>query len=189
MGKTIFAFITGPMFSGKTEELLRIAHRYEIAGKKILVLKPKKDKRFGKGVISTHNNRSVVARDIKSFEDIYPIVSNHAEGFDAIFIDEIQFVEDVKIESIRYIVEQLKIDLFVCGLTLDSFRNPFPNMWSILPYAEIKQLHSVCNYCGDFSALFTYRKGQESTEQVFVGGKNEYSAICQTCLMKMDGYS
>lgn len=187
MEQTKFVFITGPMFSGKTEELLRIEHRYTIAGKRTLTLKPKKDGRFGEGVITTHNKRSVVARDIKNFDDIFPIIANRADTIDAVFIDEIQFIDNVSIESIRYMVEQLRTDLYVSGLTLDSFRNPFPNMMSILPYADIKQLHSVCNFCGNLYARYTHRKTQESTDQVFVGGKDEYSAICQNCQIKMDG--
>jgi len=189
MDRSRFVFITGPMFSGKTEELLRIAHRYEIAGKTVLKVKPKKDGRFGEDVICTHNNNAVVAKDIRKFEDIFPIISNYAGEFDAIFIDEIQFIEEVKIEAIRYLVEELGINLFVCGLTLDSYRDPFQNMWAILPYAEIVQLEAVCSFCGCFAAKYTHRKTEKTTEQVFIGGKDEYCATCLPCLLKTDGYS
>jgi thymidine kinase len=181
-----FTFITGPMFCGKTEELIRIATRYTIANKRVLVFKPKKDKRYGTGVICSHNQKALLAHEITSFHDILPKIHNHIKGYQGIFVDEIQFINDVNITEIRNITDHLGINLYVAGLTLDSFRVPFEGVLPILPYAEIIYLESVCNFCGSFSAKYTYRKSEESTEQLFVGGKEAYCAICANCLKQKE---
>lgn len=181
-----FILITGPMFSGKTEELLRIANRYQIAGKHILVLKPKKDKRYGENVVVTHDNNGVAATEIISLLDVFPLLENHRRKYDAIFIDEFQFLQDVDIDLVRDIVEVRGISLYVSGLVLDSFREPFSSMVKILPYANILQLNAVCNFCGGFSAKYTYRKTKSDESQILIGGKNLYSAICLDCLLKRE---
>jgi len=179
-----FVFITGPMFSGKTEELLRIKNRYSIANKPHLLFKPKKDQRYGKCIVQTHNSHAIVALEIKKFDDIFPYIANSREKIEAVFIDEIQFIESVSVDIIRELTENQGIKLYVCGLTLDSFRNPFPNMKHILPYSKIIQLTSVCSFCGDLNAEYTYRKNSENTKQVFIGASSEYSAICHNCIEK-----
>lgn len=176
------AFITGPMFCGKTEELIRIATRYTIAGKCILVVKPKKDQRYGDGVICSHNYKALKAREIIKLEDVLPMINNYNMGYEGLFIDELQFIENVQIDTIRTITEAYGIDFFAAGLTLDSFRVPFPEVEKILPYSEITQLKSVCDFCGCFSAIYTYRTIEGSKEQTLVGGKETYCAICSTCL-------
>ena len=179
-----FVFITGPMFCGKTEELLKTAKIYRIAGKDVLVCKPKSDDRYISGSVCTHDKVSMSATELSSFNDILPILHNNAGRYSAVFVDEVQFVADVKIETIRLITEGLGIDLFVCGLTLDSFREPFEVSSAILPYAEVKQLVAVCDFCKEFNAEYTYRVSAESTDQVFVGGKESYCASCKTCYME-----
>lgn len=180
-------FITGPMFCGKTEELLRLAKRYEIANKKILVFKPGIDIRYGDDVICSHNKKARTAISIKKFDDIFPYIFNSYQKVDAIFIDEIQFVEEITFDKIKYITEDVGIPIYSAGLTLDSFRVPFPNVMALLPWAEIKQLESVCTFCDSFSAKYTYRLSTKDN-QILVGGIEEYCAICSTCLKKKESY-
>jgi len=181
-----FKFITGPMFCGKTEELIRIATRYSIANKSVLICKPKKDDRYGKGVICSHNEKALQAQEIDKLEDILPKLYNYHGGYDAVFVDEIQFVKEVDISIIRGITEDLNINFYASGLTLDSFRVPFDEILNILPYAEILQLTSVCIFCGSFSAIYTCRNDETQKEQVLVGGKEVYSAICANCHQKRE---
>jgi len=182
----IFKFITGPMFCGKTEELIRIATRYTIANKRVLICNPKRDKRFGSGVICSHNEKALQSHEISTIQDVFPKIHNYKPGIDGIFIDEIQFVKDLNIKDIRNITEGWGIDLYVAGLTLDSFREPFPEILNILPFADILHLESVCDFCGSFSARYTYRKDVGHKEQLFVGGKESYCAICSNCLNKKE---
>lgn len=185
----IFKFITGPMFCGKTEELIRVATRYTIADKNVLLCSPKKDNRFGGGVICSHTKKTLQSEEIIKFADLLPRIANKRFCVEGIFIDEIQFIEDVNIEEIRYITEELGIDLYVAGLTLDSFRVPFPEVLNILPYADILHLESVCDICGSFSARYTYRNPEASTKQQLIGGKEMYCAICSNCLKIKEGFN
>ena len=178
-----FIIITGPMFGGKTEELLRIANRYSIAGKNIVLVTPKKDTRYGVGTVCTHNKQGVQAKTISSIEDIFPIISNSYKKIDAIFIDELQFVENLNIKDIRHITETCGISIYASCLILDSFRNPFSGIDSILPYAEIKYLKAVCDLCGNFEAVYTYRFSNDG-EQFMLGGKEQYCALCKGCYFK-----
>ena len=175
------------MFCGKTEELIRVATRYTIANKRVLVCNPKKDKRYGTGVICSHNEKALQSHSITKLQDILPKIHNHRQGYDGIFIDEVQFVENLDIKDIRYVTEELGIDLYFSGLTLDSFRDPFPEIIKILPYADVLHLEAVCDFCGSFTAKYTYRLTTTSKEQLFVGGKESYCAICADCLIKEEG--
>jgi len=182
-GKAVF--ITGPMFCGKTEELIRIAHRYKIADKNTLILKKRGENRYGENVIVTHNNRAIKAKEINSFTEVFPVISNMAtyREINAVFIDEVQFIKDITKDNINH-VTKLGINLYMSGLTLDSFQLPFSEIIGFLPYVDIVQLESVCNFCGRFNAKYTFRNFKENTEQIFVGGIDSYKAICASCLNK-----
>jgi thymidine kinase len=182
-----FTFIVGPMYSGKTEELIRIASRYKIAKKNIKSFKPKLDTRHGKDVIVSHNQKALAAKDIVNFEDIFPTIHNHSMDIDAIFVDEIQFVKRISVSQLLYLTDELGIDVFCSGLLLDSFRNKFEGACRILPYAtEVRMLKSVCSTCGDFNATYTHRKNESnvSGEQVLIGDSSIYSALCPKCFHK-----
>jgi thymidine kinase len=179
-----FNLITGPMFSGKTEELLRIANLYKIANKKILICKPKKDDRYGESVVCTHSNTACTAKDITYVRDIFPVLANSFDSYDAIFIDEFQFLEDVDMKDIFVLTEEYKVDVYVCGLVLDSFRKPFESMEKILPYASVTEFCAVCDNCGNFEGKYTFRLGN-SCDQVYLGGKDTYNALCKDCFLKL----
>lgn len=181
-------FISGPMFSGKTEELLRIANRYVIAGEHILMYKPKRDDRYGEGVIKTHNNKAMVAQEIKSLYSINTDLANRSLGNNplpaAIFIDEVQFLDSSDIDVfLTEVVDKCKVNVYCCGLLLDSYRIPFQTSEKLLVHAtKIKMCTAVCNRCGCFDAIYTYRKPEAgSSDQVLIGGSDMYQALCADC--------
>lgn len=181
-------FITGPMFSGKTSELLRIFSNYDVAKKRALIVKPFKDSRYGKDVVKTHEGFVITAKNIVSIKDVFPILSNAELAglpIEAVFVDEAQFIEDLCKETIFLITETYKCNLYMSGLTLDSFREPFPNIIPVLPFVTIKQLTAVCSFCGSFNAVFTVRNSIDNSEQVFIGGIKEYSASCRSCFERL----
>jgi thymidine kinase len=180
-----FTFIYGPMFSGKTEELLRIGKRYEIGRKSVVYFKPASDNRYGTNVIITHSKLAKPAREIVSFEDVYPVVQN--ELCHAILIDEIQFLTPPKQEHLFYLMDSLGIDIVASGLVLDANRTPFPTSTFLLPYVDIHiKLESVCNACGNFDAMYTQLKaGSFKTGQVLIGGSELYRALCKNCYANM----
>ena len=174
-------FYTGPMFSGKTESLIKTAKRYTIANKKILVFKPIMDNRYGDSVICTHDSYATPAISINSFLDVFPHISNKPENYlSAIFVDEIQFIPEITFENIRTILN-LGIDIYLAGLILCCKRNVFANVEKILPYLEVVYNNAVCMSCGSFDAKYTYRKDTKNATVLVVGGTDQYMSLCFTC--------
>lgn len=185
-----FYFYTGPMFSGKTEELLRIRNLYVIADKNVLTFTPKKDTRGGTGFLLSHANKAVKATPITHVADVYPEIENYPGNIDAIFIDEIQFIslgdvlQQAAAPKFVYGILERGINLYVSGLILDCFRNAFSTSRFLLPYAnKIELFKAVCDNCGNFSGEFTYRTIEDKAQEV-VGGKDIYKALCKDCYKK-----
>ena len=88
--------IVGAMFAGKTSELLKRILWAEHQGKKILVIKPKIDNRYGEETISTHNNLSHSCIAFSEWDDIDSKFSITKENYDILFLDEVQFMDPSK---------------------------------------------------------------------------------------------
>ena len=177
-----FVFITGPMFSGKTEELLNIYKRYILAGKTVLLFKPSIDDRFLAECVNTHTGASESAIPISELDQIFPYIFSTDAEVSAVLIDEVQFVS-LDMADVFTITEQNGIDLIVCGLSLDAFRVPFETSAKILPYAEVIQKKSVCMGCGSFDAVYTKRLTKEF-DKIVVGGADKYTVLCRECYLK-----
>ena len=177
-----FVFITGPMFSGKTEELLNIYKRYILAGKSVLLFKPAIDDRFVAECVNTHGGVSERAIPISDLSQVFPYLFSDDIEVAAVLIDEIQFIS-LDIADIFTITEQHGIDLIVCGLNLDSCRLPFETTAKIHPYAEVIQKTSVCMGCGSFDAVYTKRLTSE-IDKIVVGGADKYTVLCRECYLK-----
>lgn len=178
-------FYTGPMFSGKTENLITTANKYLISGKRILMFKPKKDVRYADDAICSHKETAMPAISIEKAKDIYPIIANKPSKFySGIFIDEVQFIQGIDVDFLRIITEDYKIDLYMSGLILDSFRKPFSYILDILPYAEIIYNKAVCTRCGSFDAVYTYRKILSNNSSILIGSSELYTSYCSTCYLE-----
>jgi len=179
-----FVIFTGPMFSGKTTELLKTARLYKIANKTIYIFKPKLDNRYEEDAICTHNKEAMSSLEINNLDDILPYLANRNFCVDAIFIDEYKFVKNGLHTILLDLCEKHGIDIYISGLALDSYRNPFEEMVNILPYGEVITFKAVCSMCKRFNALFTYRKSTKNKDQVCVGGSEIYEARCGSCYRK-----
>lgn len=169
--------IFGPMFSGKTTELIRRLKRYELANHKCLIVKYAKDVRYDSkcgGGVATHDHQShgaVAATTLTS-------ISREAEGCSVIGIDEGQFFPDV-VEFSEKMANAGKI-VVVAALDGTYQRSGFGNMLSLVPFAEqIVKLTAVCMRCYG-EAAFTQRLGSE-TEVELIGGTDKYMAVCREC--------
>jgi thymidine kinase len=177
--------ITGPMFAGKTEELIRRLRRAEIAGKKFLVFKPQLDDRYaGIDTVASHNGLTYPAMPVPNsqaisdvFWALYADMSEKAPSIVA--IDEAQFLDERLVEVVDSIAS-LGIQVIVVGLDTDYTDKPFGPMPALLPKAEnILKLTAVCIECGG-EAYKTYRKTND-TEQIKIGEKDVYEARCRFC--------
>lgn len=166
--------ITGPMGSGKTTELFRQLERIEIAGGKILLVKPWRDDR-SEGV-KTHSGYERRAAAVKHAEEIFNYLKKDTS---AIGIEEAQFFSDDICGVVRALTLR-NLRVFISGLDLDVLARPFGPMPLLMAQAEhIIKLQAVCMQCGA-DASRTKRK-TESKEQVVIGGMEIYEPVCTAC--------
>ena len=167
--------ITGCMFSGKTEELIRRLRRAQIAKQKVKIFKPFIDARYSKDSIVSHNEQSLPSILIKDINEM----PEHIDNAQVIGIDEAQFFK----EDIVNICNSLASDgkrVIVAGLDQDYTGKPFEPIPQLLAIAEyITKQHAICDVCGN-PADKTQRKIAES-ERVIVGAADIYEARCRKC--------
>ncbi|MBH1989350.1 MAG: thymidine kinase [Myxococcaceae bacterium] len=179
----VIEVICGPMFSGKTEELIRRLRRAEIAKQRILVFKPKIDIRFDEIQIVSHSAQKIPSIPIETPDDMVQYLEQLQSPIDLIGIDEAQFFD----HSLIPLVEQFAnsgIRVILSGLDQDSDGCPFGPMPNLLAIADLvtKQC-AVCVVCGA-SATKSFRLKDRSTSQVFVGANDSYEARCRCCYHK-----
>lgn len=168
---------TGPMFSGKSYELLK-EYEKKFHKDKILMFKPKIDTR-DYGVIKTRNNKEVPAILISDLNEIYKYLS---DKITTIFIDEANFIEG-NIEVLIDLSIDKDLDIYIAGLNLTSELKPFGLMPQIMAISdEIVYLYASCNECNR-DASYTYYNGTKD-DDILVGNDN-YTALCSKCLRKV----
>ena len=167
--------ITGCMFSGKTEELIRRLRRAQIAKQKVKIFKPKIDSRYSRNSIVSHNEQSLPSILI---EDIIEVL-DHSNDAQVIGIDEAQFFNEGIVHICNLLASKGK-RVIVAGLDQDYTGKPFEPIPQLLAIAEyITKQHAICVVCGN-PADKTQRKIAES-ERVIVGAANIYEARCRRC--------
>jgi thymidine kinase len=169
--------IIGPMFSGKSTELIKIIRRYNSINKKILVLNHKINNRYNSSSITTHNKDCY--NDCIILDNLSEINKIDLTNFDIVIIEELQFFTDA-FENIINLVEKLNKTVICAGLDGDFKRNPFGDVLKLIPYSnKVTKLSALCKYCSDGSeAHFTQRKSFE-IDQTIVGDTNIYEAVCR----------
>jgi len=168
--------IYGPMFSGKSTELLRRVRRYGIAfgSNNILCVKARKDNRYSITSISTHDQASIKAVSCVKLNDL-----DDWQNYNVIAIDEGQFFDDI-VPFTKMLLECGK-KVIVSGLDGDFQMKPFKNnILDLIPLAnESYKLNAVCMICKE-DAPFTKRT-TANTQQEVVGGDKMYMATCRKC--------
>lgn len=166
--------ICGPMFSGKSEELIKRIRRAQIAKRRVQIFKHGIDARYDATSIVSHSQQSLPGTAVSRVEDILDLVDDRTE---LVAIDEAQFFEP-EIVSVTNKLANLGKRVIVAGLDLDYRGVPFGPMPELLCSAEYvtKQL-AICMECGD-PANFTQRL-TSSTDQIVVGAAETYEARCR----------
>ncbi|MFH1098739.1 MAG: thymidine kinase [Candidatus Uhrbacteria bacterium] len=167
--------IAGCMFSGKSEELLRLLNRAAIAKLSTIVVKPSIDTRT-MDTVQSRDGRRATATVVTRARDIIAAT----EKYDVIGIDEAQFFDGELPEIVLQLYARGK-RVIVAGLDTDYRGEFFGPMYRImaLPEAEIVKLRAVCMRCGA-NATRTHRKNQNG-EQIEVGDVDKYEALCYRC--------
>lgn len=170
--------ICGPMFGGKTEELIRRLRRAQYAKQKILIFKPRTDNRYGDDHIISHDQNKLESRRVKTSKEIL----KHAGEADVIGIDEAQFFDETIVPVSRKLANSGK-RVIIAGLDKDYLGEPFGPIPLLLIEAEyITKTLSICVQCGN-PANFSYRTSSD-TRQIVVGEKDKYEARCRKCFEK-----
>jgi thymidine kinase len=168
--------ICGPMFSGKTEELIRRLRRAIIGRKRVQVFKPALDNRYSETDIVSHADTRISGESVNSGEDILSRLDWQTE---VIGIDEANFFGMPLVEVATRLADDGK-RVIVAGLDTDFMGRPFPPMPDLLALAEsITKTLAICMRCGN-PAKHTQRL-IESGELIVVGAAGSYEARCRRC--------
>jgi len=174
--------IFGPMFSGKTTELLRRIRRYTVANRTCLVIKYKKDTRYSADEMSTHDKQMWSARPADKLSEL----QQHAEKVEVIGIDEGQFFPDV-VEFTERMANMGKT-VIVAALDGTFQRKPFGDILQLVPMSEsVTKLNAVCMICYK-DAAYTKRLSDDTKIEV-IGGSDMYISVCRNCFHKDVGHS
>ncbi|QQG31553.1 Thymidine kinase [Swinepox virus] len=168
--------ILGPMFSGKSTELIRLVNRYQIATYNCKVIKYSKDNRYGNDAVYTHDKCYISAVSTDSLFDIKYTL----DDVDIVGIDEGQFFNDI-VEFCEYMANKGKI-VIVAALDGTYERKPFGNILNLIPLSEkVTKLNAICMICHR-DASFSKRLSDEK-EIELIGGKEKYLSVCRSCYL------
>ena len=174
--------ICGPMFAGKTEELIRRVIRMDYAKKNYVIFKPSIDNRYSESEVVSHNKRKVNAICVSSSKDFDKYITDEVE---AVIIDEVQFFDEEVIEKAHELAEKgLRV---ICGGLDCDFRGvPFNIVAQLLARAEkVTKLTAICVCCGE-EATKTQRiingmPARYDDPIILVGEKESYESRCRKC--------
>jgi thymidine kinase len=173
--------ITGSMFSGKTEELIRRLRRAQYAGLKVEIFKPSIDNRYSETRVVSHDDNSIVSTPVDNASAILLLAGN----VKVIGIDEAQFFDNSIVDVCNKLADN-GIRVVIAGLDMDFMGNPFGPMPALLAIAEyVTKVHAICMQCGNL-AQYSYRKSDEA-QVVVLGEKDNYEPLCRSCYNKAFG--
>jgi len=172
--------IIGPMFSGKTSELIKIYNEKIIAGEKVLAINYDKDIRYGIDTIVSHDKKNIPSVNLNSLYEINHKFNQKTaiDEADWVFINEAQFFKDLKLWILLHLQNTDK-KFVLCGLDSDFKRDRFGDLLDLVPHADkVTKLYGVCNQCNNKS-LYTHRITREKEQEVI--GNDNYIPVCRDC--------
>lgn len=176
--------ICGPMFSGKTEELIRRLRRAKIARQRVIVFKPRIDTRYDDVQIVSHSMQKIPSVPVEDPMAMEHCLKQLAAPVDVVGIDEVQFFDDSLVSFVDNLANT-GVRVVVAGLDQDYMGKPFGPMPQLLAIADlVTKQYAVCVKCGAPASksqrIARDRMGQRS-EQILVGAAKDYEARCRRC--------
>ena len=175
--------ISGVMFSGKSEELIRRVRRGIIARRRVQVFKSHLDSRYaGLYTVSSHDGAELEASPVDSAAEIFRLVRPESE---IIAIDEAQFL-DPDILTVARLLAGRGVRVILAGTDTDFRGEPFGSMGELMAVAEIvDKLQAICVVCGDPACrnqrLLDGKPARYDSPIIMVGGRESYEARCRHC--------
>ena len=171
--------ILGPMFSGKTTEMVRRLRRQHHANKRVVIIKYDKDQRYDEKMCVTHDGVQSGLPTI-NVSSLLPLIN--CLEYDVMGVDEGQFFPDA-VEFCESLANQGKL-VIVSALDATYQRKPFGRVLELIPLAEsVIKLYAICPVCFK-EASFTQRIGKDDQREIVIGGAEMYRPLCRSCFMK-----
>jgi thymidine kinase len=174
--------IAGPMFSGKSEELIRRVRRALIARQSVLVFKPRLDNRYHESHVVSHDGKQVAAITVESAAEM----EAHLDPLpQVVAVDEVQFLDRGLLSLVERLAAQ-GVRVILAGLDLDFRGEPFGLMPELLARAEfVEKLSAICPRCGAPATrtqrLVNGKPARYSDPVILVGAEEHYEPRCRAC--------
>lgn len=170
--------ISGSMFSGKTEELIRRLKRAKFARQRVEIFKPAIDTRFNEEMVVSHDSNEIRSTPVPAAANI-PLL---ADNCDVVGIDEAQFFDDEIVKVCNDLANR-GVRVIVAGLDMDYKGNPFGPMPALMATAEyVTKVHAVCTRTGNL-ANYSYRKAK-SESLILLGETEDYEPLSRAAFFK-----
>lgn len=180
-------FFHGTVGSGKTLDLLSTAHNYRAQGKKVLLMKPALDTRFGREIIKSRAGLETTA-DIL-IETIETIRGVDFSGIDALLVDEAQFLPVEVIEELRSITVDFGIPVLCYGLRTDFKSHLFAGSKRLMELADsVEEVRTTCHYCTRKAIMNLKHVNGVATNEgpaIDLGAEEKYLPTCYKCYVNM----
>lgn len=174
--------IVGPMYSGKSEELIRRIRRAKIAKQKVQVFKPEIDNRYSIDDVVSHCGEKEGAIPVKDSNEILEFIE---EDIDVLAVDEVQFFDDNIIDILMSASDNGK-RVICAGLDMDFRGEPFGCVPKLMAIAEfVDKLQAICMCCGNPATrtqrLINGNPANYNEAIILIGAKESYEARCRKC--------
>lgn len=181
MAKLYFRY--GAMGSAKTLNLLAVAHNYQMQGKKIILIKPALDSRFGHHLIKS---RAGLEKEADILVEANSVLTDHSfDGISCILVDEAQFLSANLVDQLRNITLNLGIPVICYGLRTDFQSHLFEGSKRLLELADaIEEVKSTCFYCNRKATMsLKFLNGRATLEgpTIDLGAEEKYHPACFHC--------
>ncbi len=170
--------ITGSMFSGKTEELIRRLRRARFAKQKVEIFKPRIEVRYSVEEVVSHDENAIHSTPVDSSANILLLAS----GVEVVGIDEAQFFDDGLVQVCNQLADS-GVRVIIAGLDMDYKGVPFGPIPALMSIAEyVSKVHAICVKCGNL-ANYTHRMSDDD-KLIVLGETDIYEPLCRVCYAK-----
>lgn len=189
MAKLYFKF--GAMNSGKSIEIVKVAHNYEEQNKPVKIFTSAVDTRTKVGLVASRTGLEREATPITDDMDLFEEIAAIETELYCILIDEAQFLKKHHILELARVVDQLNIPVMAFGLKNDFSNELFEGSKYLLIYADkIEELKTICWYCHRKATMNLRINDGEPVytgEQIQIGGNESYLPVCRSCYYNPGG--
>ena len=176
-------FKYGTMNSGKTIEILKVAHNYEEQGKRVLIMTSALDTRDGVGMVSSRIGMRREALAIDDEFDLFGFIEKEQEDLYCVLIDEAQFLKRHHVFALARVVDELDIPVLAFGLKNDFRNELFEGSKYLLLFADkIEEIKTICHYCSKKATMVLRMQDGKPLydgEQIQIGGNETYVSVCR----------